>query len=300
MILPHWDKLALQSVLDPPYNRPARACDPEAGALAQTLAAVRASFGGHDVLGMRIGAPDGWRPATELTRPGPALDELLALATTATATGRVDIGATLLAEGYAWALAMRAVGTLLHDRRIPAMAHDEVRVEHAAGDATITGMAFAGGAFGIAGDPLEGDPSLVVLDDEAALLRRLHAELQAHLEPLLDAIGAASGRPQRALWRSAGDRLGGAFLWLGEVTGRRGLAWDLGTRCMEAGGPLAVGSGFRVLEHAGIAEPTRNRRSCCLIWRAEGQDTCFTCPLTAEAERHRRLEQRVVAVQRPA
>ena len=74
-----------------------------------------------------------------------------------------------------------------------------------------------------------------------------------------------TGRPLRALWRSAGDRLGGAFLWLGEVVGMRERAWDLGARCMQADGPLAVGAGFRVLEHAGIAEPTRNRRSCCLI-----------------------------------
>ena len=125
--------------------------------------------------------------------------------------------------------------------------------------------------------------------------QRLHDELEAHLEPLLEAISAATGRPLRALWRSAGDRLGGAFLWLGEVVGVRERAWELGTRCMQAGGPLAVGAGFRVLEHAGIAEPTRNRRSCCLIWRAEGQDTCFTCPLTSEAERCARLEARAAA-----
>ena len=70
-----------------------------------------------------------------------------------------------------------------------------------------------------------------------ALLAQLHAELQAHLEPLLAALAAATGRPLRALWRSAGDRLGGAFLWLGEVVGMRERAWDLGTRCMQADGP---------------------------------------------------------------
>ena len=63
----------------------------------------------------------------------------------------------------------------------------------------------------------------------------------------------------------------------------RERAWDLGARCMQGAGPLAVGAGFRVLEHAGIAEPTRNRRGCCLIYRVAGNDTCFTCPLTAEA-----------------
>ncbi len=263
--------------------------------LGETLAAARAHFGGHDVLGTRLGAPAGWRSATELTRPGPALDDLLAKATATTGGGRADIGGTLLAEGYAFALALRAVGTLLFGTRIPAMAPGEVVLEFAAGDATITGMAFAGGAYGIAGDPREGDPSLVALADEAALLRRLHEEMEAHLAPLLDAIGAATGRPHQALWRSAGDRLGGAFLWLGEVVGMRERAWELGTRCMRSGGRLAAGAGYRVLEHAGIAEPTRNRRGCCLIYRVEGNDTCFTCPLTPEAERRARLESRAQA-----
>jgi hypothetical protein len=272
--------------------RPQPATDPDAAPLADTLAASRAHFGGHDVLGTRIGAPAGWLPARAATTAGATLDDLLARATSTTATGRADIGGTLLAEGYAWALAMRAVGTLLFGRRIPAMAPDEVMLELAAGDATVTGMAFAGGAYGVAGDERAGDPALVILADEDALLAQLHAELEAHLAPLLAAISLATGRPLRALWRSAGDRLGGAFLWLGEVVGVRQRAWELGTRCMQAVGPLGVGAGFRVVEHAGIAEPTRNRRSCCLIWRAEGQDTCFTCPLTSEAQRRARLEAR--------
>ncbi len=271
--------------------RPAPAAGDDA-ALAQTLAAARAHFGGWDVLGTRLGAPDDWLPATELIRPGPRLDDLLAKATATAGTDRADIGATLLAEGYAFALSLRAVGTLLFGTRIPAMAPDELRLEFAAGDATITGVAYAGGAYGVAADPCAGDPSLALLPDEDALLAQLHAELQDHLEPLLSAIADATGRPLRALWRSAGDRLGGAFLWLGEVVGMRERAWDLGTRCMQAGGPLAVGAGFRVLEHAGIAEPTRNRRSCCLIYRVAGNDTCFTCPLTSEAMRRERLAAR--------
>ena len=276
-------------------DRPLPPADAEASPLGQTLAAARAHFGGHDVLGTRLLAQEGWLPATERIHPGPAVDDLVARATATSQTERADIGGTLLAEGYAWALAVRAVGTLLFGELVPAMAPDEVWIELAAGDATITGVAFAGGAYGIAGDPRAGDPSLVVLADAAALLACLHEELRAHLAPLLATISDATGRPLRALWRSAGDRLGGAFLWLGEVVGVRERAWDLGTRCMQASGPLAVGAGFRVLEHAGIAEPTRNRRSCCLIWRADGQGTCFTCPLTPEADRRARLEARALA-----
>lgn len=289
-----------QTLVCQPVQRPRPPLDPDAAPLAATLAAARAHFGGHDVLATRVVAPPDWLPATAFARGGPALDDLIARATTTSATGRADIGGTLLAEGYAWALSVRAVGTLLFGARIPAMAADEVAFEFAAGDATITGAAFAGGAYGIPGDGAEGDPSLVVLAGEDALLDRLRAELQAHLTPVLEAIAAATGRPLRALWRSAGDRLGGAFLWLGEVVGMRERAWDLGTRCMERGGPLAVGAGFRIVEHAGIVEPTRNRRSCCLIWRAEGQTTCFTCPLTTEGERHARLAARTAQAAKTA
>ena len=261
--------------------------------LAETLGAVRDHFGGHDVLATRLDAPAGYLLAADLTVGGPALDELLARATAASRTGRADIGGTLLAEGYAWALAVRAVGTLLFGSRIPAMPADRVWLEFAATDTTVTGAAFTGGAFGIVGDPRAADSGLVALTSEAALIARLHTDLELHLSPLLEAINAATGRPLRALWRSCGDRLGGAFLWLGEVAGMRERAWALGTATMTAGsGPLAVGAGYRVLEHAGIAEPTRNRRSCCLIWRAEGNETCFTCPLTSDGERRDRLETR--------
>lgn len=273
-------------------DRPPPPSDPESAALAETLAAARAHCGGHDVLATRLGAPAGWLAATDLTASGAALEDLLARATRATGTTRADIGGTLLAEGYAWALAYRAVGTLLFGRRIPALAPHEVRLEFAAGDATVTGVALAGGAYGVAGDARAGEPSLVLLADEEALLERLHEELRAHLGPFLEAIAAATGRPLRALWRSAGDRLGGAFLWLGELVAARERAWELGTRCMQRESPLAVGAGFRVLEHAGIAEPTRNRAGCCLIWRADDTATCFTCPLTTEAERRARLEAR--------
>lgn len=275
--------------------RPGPPADPEAAPLGQTLAAARAHFGGHDVLATRLVAPDGWIAAGTLVTPGPALEELLTRATRSGATGRADIGGTLLVESYAWALAVRAVGTLLFGCRIPAMAPREVWLEFAAADVTITGVAFTGGAFGVAGDAAAGDPSLLVVADEDALLGRLHEEMTGHLTPLVEAIAAATRRSQRALWRSAGDRLGGAFLWLGEVVGVRERAWELGTRCMERGGPLAVGAGFRVLEHAGIAEPTRNRASCCLVWRAPNATTCFTCPLTSEAERRARLEERAAA-----
>ena len=113
------------------------------------------------MLATRFGAPAGWIPRREVATAGPALDDLLALATATSATGRADIGGTLLAEGYAWALAVRAVGTLLFGRAYRRWPPTRSCFELAAGDATITGVAFAGGAYGVAGDERAGDPSLV-------------------------------------------------------------------------------------------------------------------------------------------
>ena len=245
------------------------------------------------MLGTRLGAPADWLPATELIRPGPRARRP---ARQGDGEGATPTGPT--SAPRCWPRATRSRCRCARSARccsargFPRWRPTRCACEFAAGDATITGVAYAGGAYGIAGDACAGDPSLALLPDEDALLAQLHAELHDHLEPLLVAIAAASGRPLRALWRSAGDRLGGAFLWLGEVVGMRERAWDLGTRAMRAGGPLAVGADFRVLEHAGIAEPTRNRRSCCLIYRVAGNDTCFTCPLTSEAARRERLAAR--------
>ena len=275
--------------------RPAVPARPSASPLAQTLAAARERFGGHDVLATRIGAPAGWLAAPDLMAPGPALRQMLARTTASTGGGRADIGGTWLVESYAWALAMRGVGALLLGDRVPAMAAAEVRLRLVEPDDAIAEVAFAGGAYGVDGDECQDDPALVTLPDHHALAARLRDELEAHLRPLLDAVATEAGRSRRALWRSAGDRLGGAFMWLGEVLGERERAWALGTPCMRGSGPLAVGARFRMIEHAGGLEPTWDRRSCCLAYRCEGHETCLTCPLTTEAQRRARLDARSLA-----
>lgn len=245
--------------------------------LAATLAAARERLGGFDLLATRIGRPDGWRPAPEVHVPGPAFDELLAHQVRSTTTDRADIGGTWLIEGYSWALAVRGVGVLLLGDQVPHMPRDETYLD-VSEESGITAMAFPGDVYDDA--------------DDDALLACLRSEIETHLEPLIATTAAATDRAETALWRSAGDRLGGAFLWLGEVLGMRDRAWGLGTLCLSAGGRLASQAEFRVIEHAGITEPTRNRLGCCLLYRTGEHDTCFTCPLTPEHERLERLAAR--------
>ena len=207
------------------------------GPLGETLAAARAHFGGHDVLAARVLAPAGWLPAARghgagrrARRPAGARD---ARRQRHRARGhRRDAAGRGLRLGPRRARRRDAAVRPAGSRPWTATRSP---LELAAGDTTITGVAFTGGAIGIAGDPRAGDPSLV-----------LRAPTRTRCSPACtrssrrtssrcsSALSARTGRPLRALWRSAGDRLGGAFLWLGEVVGMRERAWELGTRCMTA------------------------------------------------------------------
>lgn len=268
--------------------------EPPGPPLAETLAAGRDRFGGHDVLGAHLGAPDGWPAAAAFGRGEAVLDEQLAGSALQLATDRADILAARVVEAHAWGLAVRAVGTLLIGDRVPVMDPEQTFLQISPGG-DVTGVAFTGGAHGLPGDPAAG---VRTASGENDLLGRLHTELEAHLTPLVEALHARSGRARPALWRSCGDRLGGAFLWLGEVLGCRDEAWRRGMHCLALDAPLAGGAPFRIVEHAGIAEPTRNRSGCCLLYRIDTHppnETCFTCPLTTEQERHLRLERRADA-----
>ena len=262
-----------------PEDRRRRAAGGDAGGGARAFRRPRRA---RDAAAAR---PTAGCPRASIVCAGPALDDLLAqVRRRRRGTGRADIGGTLLAEGYAWALAVRAVGTLLfgdadpgdrarrdgarvrrrrHDDHRPRLRGRRLRRRRATRAPATRARRRA--------------PTRTRCSRACTRSSRRTSSRCSRRSP------RATGRPLRALWRSAGDRLGGAFLWLGEVVGMRERAWELGARCMQSGGPLAVGAGFRVLEHAGIAEPTRNRRGCCLIWRVAGSDTCFTCPLTPRA-----------------
>jgi FhuF 2Fe-2S C-terminal domain len=273
-------------------SAPARHPDDPGAPLERSIAAVRERLGGHDLLALRIGRPAGWLDAPGLATSPSDLDDLLRRTGAGLGTDRADVAAMRLAEAYAWALAMRAVAILLVAGRVPAMGARSCRLEASGPNGDITAVAVGGRCWVLPGDPLVAHASADPVADEDALLQRIGGDMREHLDLLLAPLASLSGRPVRALWRGAGDRLAGAFLWLGEMLGERDRAWALGVRCLRMAGPLDAGAGFRVLEHAGIAEPTRNRRSCCLLYRVAGAQTCFTCPLTTEEERRRRLAAR--------
>lgn len=266
---------------------------PSTSPLADTMARARAcSYDGSFDFGAVVGElPDGrWVPATGIVGGGRELERLLDHVREHAGTERLDIAATWLCGKHAWALAAPAVAALLLDARVPDLSADNVSLQIPPGAYLAADVAFSTGrCAALAIDAAVGHPDLTAVATLDDLLARLREGLEAHLAPLVDALNRMTRRPRSALWGAAGDALAFAFLYAGEAIGDRRRAWSIGERCLTAGSPLDVPAGFRVLEHAGRAEVTRVRRSCCLAWRTGNGTACFTCPLTGEAERHTRM-----------
>jgi ferric iron reductase protein FhuF len=262
--------------------------------LAATLARVAPLADSELPFGATLGAPDGpgWSPAADLARGGPALDEALGRLRADLGTPRADVAASLWLEAYVAALVGPAVALLVLDARLPALDADGLAV-HVEDDGRPDRVALVAGRFLVLpDDPAGADDRASVLGDDAALARALHAALAGHLAPLVRALADRSGRPRRALWRSATDVVAGAFLFGGEALGLReaGMAW--GRRVVGGPAPLHGPPGYEVQVHHGVALPMRVREGCCLGWRVPGARTCTTCPLTTDAERAERLSAR--------
>jgi len=259
--------------------------------LAGTLARVAPLGDSELVFGALLGPQEGpaWVPAARLAAGGPALDAARARHRAALGTPRADVVASLWLEGYVACVVGPAVALLVLDARLPALEAEGVAVE-VDDEGWPVRAALVDGRFAtLPDDPAGADPRAVVLRDDAALAEALHAALVGHLSPLVRALHDRSGRSRRALWRSATDIVAGAFLFGGEVLGRReaGMAW--GRRVVGGPPPLHGPPGYAVHEHLGVSQVTRVRAGCCLNWRVPGARTCTTCPLTSDEERAARL-----------
>jgi FhuF 2Fe-2S C-terminal domain len=91
------------------------------------------------------------------------------------------------------------------------------------------------------------------------------AALEAHLAPLVDELSGY--RPRRALWRSVGDRIAQAALWVPAI--------ELAEEILAAPTAFHAPAGFELRD----GEPFRRRTGCCLSHRCEGGTVCEDCPL---------------------
>jgi hypothetical protein len=115
---------------------------------------------------------------------------------------------------------------------------------------------------------------LVVTDTEAASWR-------GNLDPVVEALHAASGRPKRALWRTTTDRSAQALLWGGLCCGDADAGEAAAHAVLDGTTPLRSRPRFASRPHRVVL-----RAGCCLYWTT-GEAPCETCPL-AERDAQRK------------
>ena len=107
--------------------------------------------------------------------------------------------------------------------------------------------------------------------------RATRRDLDAHLEPLIAAVNAATKRPAKALWRAAKDRQDGAIAWIAETTNQRPRAFEL----------LEHNAELRMLDLGTHEMLLHVREGCCLYYRTPANVKCFSCPLLDDEARRR-------------
>jgi ferric iron reductase protein FhuF len=194
----------------------------------------------------------GWRPATATAGDPALLDVLLARTAAGAGTRSRAVAATWHLEKHAWFVGGAALAGVLVHGAIPPL------------DRMLLRDGGHGWAVAVAA-PADGW--------EIADGATLAARLEAHLVPVVEAL--ACHRPARALWRSAGDRLGQAAVWCSDAFGDRDAALALARDVLTA--PTALRSLATFTERDG--RPFRLRAGCCLSHRCAGAVRCDDCPL---------------------
>jgi hypothetical protein len=113
-----------------------------------------------------------------------------------------------------------------------------------------------------------------LLDDAAPSLDAWLTDAHAQLEPLIEAVNAATRRPRTALWRGTRDRFAGAVVWIAQTTGREDRAAELAHQ-------LVANAEVRPF-NGGILHV---REGCCLYYRIPGTIKCWGCPLLTDDDR---------------
>jgi ferric iron reductase protein FhuF len=197
----------------------------------------------------------GWATTAELA--GPRLHDALRACGESLNTDRPDIQGQRLVEVVTWLLAVPIATALIEERPLPDLHPD--RVELWIGD-----------------EPPEGD-GLKLRDRQATPQAPAHAQLHAHLDPLIRAVNYTTKRPANALWRGAKDRMDGAIAWIAETTDQRERAFAL----------LEDTAELRLLDLGTHELLLHVRKGCCLYYRTPANVKCFSCPLLDDEERRR-------------
>ena len=212
-------------------------------------------------------------PALDLATDVPRLERALGQIADEFGTDRRDICAARVIELWTWLVAAEAAEALLARGHLP--------------DLSSTGTKLV--LDGPSGEWTAqlGSPETAL--DEGTLVACMRDSLAEQLDPLVETLNRLTGRPRRALWRSATDRLVGAFLWVGDELGQAQRAGGL-ARLAVAAPPLRGRVRTELVSLPdGAVERLQVRDGCCLYYRVPGGEPCSSCPLVPDEERGARL-----------
>lgn len=181
---------------------------------------------------------------------------------------------------------MITIPWFLH-RRVPRLPVQDVSFQRELGR-----MAVRIGTFScLPDDPAAALPGARVVPDEEALRAEVRAAVAQHLQPVLEGFRTRMRRGPRALWGMASDEIVEGLWYLGHLLGEEPRAVAALEQLLPGATAPYVGSaGFRELTGPqGEVLATRDRASCCMFYTLRPDDTCVTCPRTADADRITRL-----------
>ena len=245
--------------------------------LAETLrrGQTRVHRGCH--LGAAIGptSKPEWTQIAQLRSDDRALDATLAAIGREVGTPRRDVQGSLLLESYAWQLVLPLAGAHIAESRVP-MPGTHGTALLLTGEGRPRATRLLHGRFAcLRQDPAAKHADAYIASNQALLDRCLRNALLVHFEPLVEAVGAASGRSRRALWRTVADRAAMALLYAGLACNRVEKARTAAERALTGDPPLQHPLRYAELDGG----PCLHRHGCCLWWRTAAATTCLTCPL---------------------
>ncbi|MEU1850625.1 (2Fe-2S)-binding protein [Streptomyces sp. NPDC019990] len=240
-----------------------------------------------------------WVAAASLAAAGPALDTYLAWDDTQVRRdydqqARPDVIAGFGLHRYAWPACLLITVPWFLNRRVPRYPVTHVWYDRAAAGHALGQMAVRPAGFAcLPGDEAATLPGARVVPDEEALRAEVRSAVAEHMEPVLTGFGPRMRRRGRALWGMATDEIVEGLWYVarlfGEIEERRATR-ELELLLPGATKPYVGTAAFRELTGPG-GEPlrTRDRASCCMFYTLRPEDTCATCPRTADADRVTRL-----------
>jgi hypothetical protein len=273
---------------------------PPAGAVARTLGDVYRRLADLcEVLAVTVAEPGAEVPRTTVSAAELVSDPAVLDAFVDAESARIqelhgtvprrDVAASRALHDYAWSVALLLGGTWYLERRVPRIRPEELRLDLATAEFTLTpGTGFSC----LAGDPAGTLPGVLTVPHEEALRKQLRAAVADHMQPLLTAIAPVVRRGPRALWGMVADDMVSGLWYLGRTLGREGDAVRAATELLPTQlAPYPAGADFRYLTtDDGRRHPTRTRTGCCMYYTIRPDEACATCPRTCDAERLRRLQ----------